>query len=262
MRTRRRVTPGTMIGVTVAAVGVGWLGYIGGRAVLGRRAMSDAYVETYGPRTPDAIKIPMDPHALSSQPADVAGAVLAQSMREGRLTHDQAATLSLAVRDALQMYISGGVEAYEDWLDSQGLSPPAAWAQRLEANRESIDLGFETLRDAPLATDETIVRAYSLANGAAEDGSDATAPRASASRSDRIGPSAADGSVYEVVVPAQVRARRVEIHQGSASLGAQARVDARLGLVYRWDTQTRTWIIIELHIYDLQQDVVAVMPPL
>lgn len=216
------------------------------------------------PAPPSVEPINKDSSSIQAQPDAVGRAVAARALVDGLVGAERAASLGEATRAVVRMYQDGTAAGFEQWLDTNGLAPPPGWAERLGLYHDEIELGFQTLRNAPIETDRVVVRSFSLRDNHDAEGDDASATVTEAFRPDRSpGPASGDASTaIEVVMPIQVRAHRYSIGHGSASLGGAALADARLGLVMVWDQSRVGWVLVKVRIYDLPPGAVAVMPPL
>ena len=258
-------TRGVVLAGVAALLSAGLLVYVGVTTARGRRAMSGGALATPAvPEPPSVEPIDKNPSLMSAQPDVVGRAVVVGALTDGLVRANRAVSLGEATRAVVRMYEDGTVEGFEQWLVSNGLAPPPGWEERRDTFHDEIELGFETLRDAPIDTDHVAVRTFSLRVNHDTEGDDASATVTEAQRPDRApGPESADSlTAIEVVMPIQIRAHQYSISSGSASLSGPALADVRLGLVMVWDQTREAWILVKTRIYDLPPGAVAVMPPL
>ena len=203
-----------------------------------------------------------DASELASQPEEIAASVLAGAIESGLSHGHEAKLLGSAVRSTVEMYLAGSIEAYETWLQNEGLEPPAAWAENSDRNRESIEMGFATLRDAPMDAEGVIVRPFPLPWEQDDDKDRANSMSVSAHRWDRSQTDENGRRAIEVVIPAQINALTAVTLDDPSRIGPAVRVDTRIGLVYHWSPAQEKWIITEFRVYEIPQGAFAVLPSL
>lgn len=239
----------------VAVVGVGAALYSIRRAV-------PAQPRYELPKVESAPRIQREEAELASQPRDVAAAVLGRALEARLAPGYDAELLSRTVLSTVEMYLAGSIEAYEAWLQSEGLAPPAGWTENRGRHRKSIEMGFATLRDAPMESDSVLVRPFPLPGEQDTDADRINSRAVSAQRLDRSLSDESGRRAAEVVIPAQVNALGVGRLDDPSDIGPPVRVDARLGLIYHWSPEQGKWILVELRIYDVPQGAFVVLPSL
>lgn len=214
------------------------------------------------PKVESAPAVRRSASELALQPEEIAASVLAGAIESGLSPGHEAKLLARAVRSTVEMYLAGSIEGYETWLQSEGLEPPAAWAEISDQNRDSIEMGFATLRAAPMDAEGVIVRPFPLPWEQDDDKDRASSMSVSAHRWDRSQTDENGRRAMEIVIPAQINALTAVTLNDPSRIGPAVRVDARIGLVYHWSPTKEKWIIVEFRVYDIPQGAFAVLPSL
>ncbi len=168
------------------------------------------------------------------------------------------------IQQAMEMYLTGSIESYEEYMASQGLPLPPGWEQNKERFAESFALTFETLRLAPLSTRNVVVRPRYVHGDLITYEDDTHTTVSTAYRPERLPRSGTEDrvllEVYEVIVPAQVVDYEVDID--NSSLGKKVSSRARFGMWFKLDRSSHQWTLMKIVIYDNPRNTAVVMPPL
>lgn len=238
----------------VMALGVGAAYYSIRRAVPARQSYQFPTVKS-------APIIPRDESALATQPGDIAAVTLSRAISAGVASGHEAELLSSAVYATVEMYLAGSIEAYEAWLQAEGLEPTAVWAENRERYREDIEMKFATLRDAPMDDQGVVVRPALPVRELAPDpervGTGASTH--SKKRLDRLKSDERGRRAAEVVIPAQVNVRSAT---NPGDPGSPVRINTKIGLIYHWSPAQEKWMLTELRVYGVPAGTYAAMPAL